>query len=84
MGVSYPPNLVHILILIGFAQKIKFLAVSEVRPNLTSSSTENTKDFKNPEYLSVDLEVKFGITSGKARNLIILPNPNRIKMWTRL
>ena len=47
MGSSYPPNLVHILILLGFAKKIKFLAVPEVRPNLTSSSAENTKDFQN-------------------------------------
>ena len=41
------PNLVHILILLGFAKKIEFLAVLEVRPNLTSSSAENTKDFQN-------------------------------------
>ena len=26
MGISYPPNLVHILILLGFAKKIKLLA----------------------------------------------------------
>ena len=47
MGVNYPPNLVHILILLGFAKKLLFLAVPEVRPNLTSSSAENTKDFQN-------------------------------------
>ena len=35
MGLSYPPNLVHILILLGVAKKIKFLAVPEVRLNLT-------------------------------------------------
>ena len=47
MWSSYPLNLVHILILLGFAKKIKILAVPEVRPNLTSSSAENTKDFQN-------------------------------------
>ena len=45
MGISYPPNLVHILILLGFAIKIKFLALPEVRPNLTSSSAEKYKGF---------------------------------------
>ena len=45
-GVSYPPNLVHIFILLGFAKKL-FLAVPEVRPNFTSSSAENTKDFQH-------------------------------------
>ena len=30
MGISYPPNLVHILILLGFAKTFKFLAVPEV------------------------------------------------------
>jgi hypothetical protein len=49
MGISYPPNLVHILILLGFAKRIKFLAVPEVRPNLTSISAKNTKDFQNLE-----------------------------------
>ena len=47
MGISYPPNLVHILILLGFANKKNFLAVPEVRPNLTSSLAKNTKDFQN-------------------------------------
>ena len=47
MRISYPPILVHILILIGSAKQIKFLAVSEVRPNLTSSSAENREDFQN-------------------------------------
>ena len=47
VGVSYPPNLVHIFILSGFANKIKVLAVSEVRTNLTSSLAKNTKDFQN-------------------------------------
>jgi hypothetical protein len=45
MGLSYPPNLVHILIIFGFAQKFKFLAVPEVRPNLTSSSPQKYKGF---------------------------------------
>ena len=45
MGGSYPLYLVHILILLGFAEKIKFLAVPEVRPNLTSSSAEKYKGF---------------------------------------
>jgi hypothetical protein len=46
MGSSYFPNLVHILIILGFAEKIKFLAIPEVRPNFTSSSAVNTKDYK--------------------------------------
>ena len=47
MEISYPPNLVHILILLGFAKKIKFLAVPEVTANLTSCLVKNTKDLKN-------------------------------------
>jgi hypothetical protein len=47
MGISYPPYLVHILILLGFAKRIKFLAVPEIRPNLTSILAENTKVFQN-------------------------------------
>ena len=45
MGISYPTNLVHILIILGFAKKIKFLAVREVRPNLTSCLNEIYKGF---------------------------------------
>ena len=39
-------------------------------------------NYENPLYFWA--EVKFGPTSGKARNLIFFANPNRIKMWTRL
>ena len=46
IGISYPPNLVHILILIGFAKEIKFLAVSEVTANLTSCLVEKYKGSK--------------------------------------
>ena len=46
MGISYPPNLVHILILLGFAKKIKFLAVLEVTANLTSCLVEKYKGFE--------------------------------------
>ena len=33
------------MILIGFAKKIKFLAITKVRPNLTSSSAKKYKGF---------------------------------------
>ena len=46
MGISYPPNLVHILILLGFAKKIEFLAVPEVTANLTSCLVEKYKGFE--------------------------------------
>ena len=46
MRISYPPNLAHILILLGFATKIKFLAVPEIRPNLTSCLDEIYKGFQ--------------------------------------
>ena len=45
MGISYPLNLVHILILLGFAKKIKILAVREVTANLTSLSVKKYKGF---------------------------------------
>ena len=44
--ISYPLNLVHISILIGFAKKIKILAVREVRPNCTWSFVEKYKGLK--------------------------------------
>ena len=46
MGISYPLNQVHILILLGFAKKIKILAVREVTANLTSFLVEKYKGFK--------------------------------------
>jgi hypothetical protein len=45
MRISYPPNLVLILILLGLATKIKFLAVPEVTANLTSYLDEKYKGF---------------------------------------
>jgi hypothetical protein len=47
MEIIYLPNLVHISILLGFAKKIKFLAVPEIRPDFISNSAKNTKDFQN-------------------------------------
>ena len=44
VGFSYPPNLVHIWILIG-ANKIEFIAVREVRPNLTRCLIKIYKGF---------------------------------------
>ena len=46
MGIGYPPNLVQILILLGFAKTIKFLSVREVRANLTSCLVEKYKGFE--------------------------------------
>ena len=46
-GNSYLPNLVLILIILGLANKIKFLAVPEVRQNLTSFWSKYTKDLQN-------------------------------------
>ena len=46
MGISYPLNLVHILILLGFAKKNEILAVREVMANLTSLSVEKYKGFE--------------------------------------
>ena len=43
MGISYP----HFDSISVCKKTIKFLAVPEVRPNLTSSSAEKTKDFQN-------------------------------------
>ena len=41
-------------------------------------------NFENPLYFSAELEVKFGLTSGTARNNFFFAKPNRIEMWTRL
>jgi hypothetical protein len=38
---------IQILILKCFAEKIKFLAITEVRPNFTSSSAKKYKGFSN-------------------------------------
>ena len=46
MRISYPPNLVHILILLGLAKINKFLAVPEVTANLTSCLVEKHKGFE--------------------------------------
>jgi hypothetical protein len=38
-------------------------------------------DFSNPLYISTKQEVKFGLTSKTARNLILFANLNRICFW---